>query len=471
MAWYDRFRAPEIPTYKEEKPDPLPYLVTDIPEAIRMEGTHVVAPPGSGKTRLIAQQIAALIPEVLHQRASIVLMDSQEQLIDELSHLECWHVVKDRIVIIDANDVENPVALSLFDLGVAGATPLEKERMLNTALEVTMFMLDSLLGSDLTGKQSVVFRFLMQLIFEIPNATIYTLKELLTDQGYEKHRIHVFRLGRVAIDFFETEFRSKAFAQTRQEITRRLYGILAIRQWERMFNHPKNKLDLFAEMNSGKLILINTAKALLQPKGCEAFGRFFIALIAIAAQRRATAKSKVPVYVFIDEVQDYIGGSTADSNFLAILEQCRKQRIALTVAHQYLSQLSSRTLDTLQGVGVKYCSSLTDRDAHVMARGMKCKPELLENLARGVFACYARNLTPEATTTRVTFDSLGHVPRMTDAQYDAMRADMRKKYCAARDEPKAADEPIVNFTPRPEAMEPWRLSTADEDETKPSKKR
>ena len=384
-------------------------------------------------------------------------MDSQEQLIDELSQLDCWAApgCEDRLIIVDANEIEFPVALSLFDLGLSGsASPLEKRRTLNTALEVTMFMLDSLLGSDLTGKQAVVFRFIMQAIFEIRTQRSTPSKTFFRMAGMRSSS-RTLRSWTAQPEFFETEFRSKAFVQTRQEITRRLYGILAIKQWERMFNHPKNKLDLFAEMNKGRIILINTAKSLLQPKGCEAFGRFFIAMIAIAAQRRATLQSKLPVHVFIDEAQDYIGGTTADSNFLNILEQCRKQKIALTIAHQYLAQMGIRTLDTLNGVGVKYVSSLTDRDAHTMARGMKCKPEMLENMPRGTFAVYARNLTLEAQLARVDFTACAcrqDVPAAFRKLLDAMN----DKY-GARPDPKP-DEPIVNFTPRPPEMEPWPLS-------------
>ncbi len=46
-----------------------------------------------------------------------------------------------------------------------------------------------------------------------------------------------------------------------------------------MFSHPCSKLELPAEMNGGKFILINTAKDLLKEPGTEIFGRFLIALL------------------------------------------------------------------------------------------------------------------------------------------------------------------------------------------------
>ncbi len=70
-----------------------------------------------------------------------------------------------------------------------------------------------------------------------------------------------------------------------------------------MFSHPRSKFDLFGEMNSGKVILINAAKDLLKEQGAQIFGRFFIALIAQAAQKRAIlpVNERLPTFVYIDE--------------------------------------------------------------------------------------------------------------------------------------------------------------------------
>ena len=74
-----------------------------------------------------------------------------------------------------------------------------------------------------------------------------------------------------------------------------------------MFSHPRSKLDLFSELNAGKIILINTAKDLLKENGTEIFGRFFIALIAQAAQERAVLpeRQRLPTFVYVDEAADY----------------------------------------------------------------------------------------------------------------------------------------------------------------------
>ena len=92
-------------------------------------------------------------------------------------------------------------------------------------------------------------------------------------------------------------------------------------------------------MNAGKVILINTAKDLLKETGTEIFGRFFIAMIAQAAQERATlpAKDRMPTIVYIDEAADYF-----DRNIGVILSQARKYNVGMVLAHQYLGQLDPK---------------------------------------------------------------------------------------------------------------------------------
>ena len=105
-----------------------------------------------------------------------------------------------------------------------------------------------------------------------------------------------------------------------------------------MFSATHTKLDIGKEMDAGKVIIINNSKAILGDEGAEFFGRFFIALIARAAQQRAgkPASSKKPCYVYIDECQSVIA---KDARIPVLLDECRSQQIALILAHQRTAQL------------------------------------------------------------------------------------------------------------------------------------
>jgi len=142
-----------------------------------------------------------------------------------------------------------------------------------------------------------------------------------------------------------------------------------------MFQNKRNKVNLFDAMNRGSLILIHTAKDLLKQEGCEILGRFFIALIAQAAQERATIQEeeRTPTFVYIDEAHDYF-----DANMEILLEQARKYQVGMIIAHQHLDQFDTSLRSTVRtNTAIKLVGGLSSKDAAELAKEMGCNPEFL----------------------------------------------------------------------------------------------
>ncbi|MEQ8545498.1 MAG: ATP-binding protein, partial [Roseitalea porphyridii] len=218
-----------------------------VPEATRFEHQHIVAGSGHGKTQTLQHFILHDLDAVAAGEASIIVIDSQSDLINTIAGLDVFAPdgpLADRFVLVDPTDVEWPVALNLFDFGldrIDQYSPLDRERLINGVLELYDFVLGSLLDAGLTQKQTVIFRYITRLLLHIPNATIHTFRELLEDGGLNKYRPYVDKLTGSARAFFETEFESREFVSTRKQVLRRLYGILENQTFERMFSHPKSK--------------------------------------------------------------------------------------------------------------------------------------------------------------------------------------------------------------------------------------
>ncbi len=131
----------------------------------------------------------------------------------------------DRIVIIDSTDVEYPVSLNLFDIGLErldSHSLLDRERLTNSILELYDFVLGSLLPAEMTQKQNVIFRYVTRLMLHIPDAIIHPFRELMEPNSVVKFAEHIEKLTGTAWQFFETEFGSKEFTQTRRQVVRRL---------------------------------------------------------------------------------------------------------------------------------------------------------------------------------------------------------------------------------------------------------
>lgn len=403
-----------------------------IPATARREHHHICAGTGFGKTQTLQFLINEDLPAVARGERSLVVIDSQDDLINTIKGLKAFapgEPLHDRLVLIDPSDVEYPVALNLFDVGmerVETYDPLRREQLTNSILEIYDFVLGTLLDAGMTQKQSVIFRYVARLMLSVPNATIHTLRDLLEPNGHERFKDDIAKLDGSARHFFTTQFNDKQYAQTKQQLLWRLYSILENQTFERMFAHPKSKLDLYAELNSGKVILINTAKSLLKDTGSQFFGRFFIALIAHAAQERSALKAddRMSTILYLDEAHEYCNQTTD-----TLLAQARKYGLGVVLAHQYLGQLDGKLQDAFAtNTSIKFVGGVSSKDAKAFAPMLRCSSEFIESQPKGTWAASIRGVTTGAVPLRFPFGVMEQEPRMDAGEWKTVRADMRERY-------------------------------------------
>jgi hypothetical protein len=297
------YRISGVPRGKQVKPpklaephhldDPSPFLAgtpfdgilatplsVAIPEEARTTHQWIVAGSGAGKTTALQYLIAKDLERAMRGECSIVILDSQRQLIEELWGLKLFapgEPLDGKLCILDAADIEFPIALNLFDMRLdrlAALSALDRERITNSALEMYDFIIGSLLQAEMTSRQSTLFHFVTRALFAIPEATIHTFHDILKN-GPGKYQRYIDTLDPVEREFFATDFNTNAqFKQTREQVNARLLAVLGNKTFLRMFSSPRSKIDLFTEINTpGKVILINAEKGLLKEEGTELFGR------------------------------------------------------------------------------------------------------------------------------------------------------------------------------------------------------
>jgi len=172
-----------------------------LPLESRLEHTHVVAGSGHGKTQLLQHMIITHdLAEVAWGRRSLIVMDSQGDLLRNILHLaefspRIFGGLSERLVYIDPTDMLNPPCLNLFDFGLSrlkNYTPLEREEIINGTLSLYEYLFGALLGAELTNRQGVIFRYLASLLMVVPGATIFTLMDFMEEP--ELVRPHLSKL-------------------------------------------------------------------------------------------------------------------------------------------------------------------------------------------------------------------------------------------------------------------------------------
>lgn len=408
-----------------------------IPDEMRFEHAHILGGTGHGKTQLLQRMIHADLVAAQEDGRSVVVIDSQGDLINKLVRLNLFDPdqpgsLADRLVLIDPTDIEFPAALNLFDAHldrVADYRAVDRERVLNGAVELYETLFGDMLGAELTQKQGVVFRYLARLMVSIPGATIHTLMQLMEDGRPWKP--DMARLEGSARYFFETEFFHPSFAATKKQILRRLWGVLSTPAFERMFAQPKNKLDLFEATRTGKIVLVSTAKDLLKGDGSALLGRFVIRMLAQAALERSVLPEdeRTPTYVYVDEAQEYF-----DEGVETILQQARKYRVSFVCAHQSLDQASPRLRAALfANTSFKCAGGVSAKDARALADELHTSADFIGSMkrrgGRTEFAAWIKHWTPGAIRLSVPLGFLERQPTITEEQFDDLVAMNRLRYC------------------------------------------
>ena len=456
------------------------YLLTrpypfEIPKKSRFEHCHILGGTGHGKTQLIQTLILEDLKK--HNERGLLVIDSQGDLIKKLTMnhrfaADSEDSLAEKLILIDPTDVEYPVCLNMFALNktdVEGVSPADKEMIINSTIELYSYMFGALFGAELTQRQGLIFQYLARLMMQIPDATIQTLREML--ENGRKFMPYMDELSGSTQAFFKTQFFSTQFNQTKRQVLTRLWSILSNTTLERLFSHSEQKVDLYEAMNSGKIVLINTAKDLLGKEGSQILGRFFIALLSQAIIKRSAIPEteRLPFYVYIDEAHEYF-----DENIEQLLNQARKYKVGLTLSHQNLGQLNSSLRATvMSSTSIKLAGGVSSDDAFAIAKETRSTKEAILAARKRddhtEFVGWIKNTTESPLVLSVPFGLLEQEPVLSEEAFMELIESNRAKYCLV-----ASKISVSSHHPAMEvAHEPQISTTSQEERTdvKPEPKR
>ncbi len=449
---------------------PIPFAFTD---RQRYEHTHVVGGSGHGKTQLLQ----CIIHNDLERPASpsLIIIDSQGEMLAKIRRLRLFapgEKLADKIICIDPEDVEHPPALNMFAIPtgrMAGYSQSVKEQVEAGTIELFNYIFGAI-AAELTSRQNTTFAYVTRLMLSIPGATIHTLRELFEDGApsidASPFAQHIRALDATSQGFFANQFFTKAYAQTKSQIARRLYGVLQVPSFDRMFSAKDNKLDMFEAMQSGNVVLVNTSKALLKSDASGLFGRYMIARVIAAAFERIALKAEQrnPAFLIVDEAAEYF-----DENLETLLSQARKFNVGVLFAHQHLDQLSpALRASVAANTSIKLAGGVSDRDARALAADMRTTPEFIAGMAKRArsteFACFVRNYTANAVRLEIPFGVLEAAPAMSETEAAEQLARNRERYATRPEPPRpAATNPDVSQPDAPKPESPQLRSEAADD--------
>jgi len=423
----------------------LPYTYEE-----RFSHTHIIGGNKAGKTtllkRLILYDLQQDIPPAL------VIVDSQNDLVDYVARLDLPRL-KDKLVVISPR--EN-VSINIFAFDEAryrGYSGLEREQVATAAVKTLDFLFEGL-GIDLTGKQGILFEYSARIMLLFPeamgrNAMLGDFIDLLSQPEPAWLPRVVARASNAQRSFFERDFKDKKeFGETKSQLRYRLQGIQQTPTLERLFASEENRIDFYTLLNSGAVILIDTAKDLLRDDA-KLYGRVFISRIIQAAFERAIIpqEKREPAFLFVDEAHEYF-----DTNTKEMLTDLRKFKLGCVFAHHGLEECGASLRAALATEpAIRMASRVSVDDAKTLASWMRTNADTILNQPRHHFATYIQDVTPSAVSVSVSIDEVNKQPRLSEKAYEEMRRRNRDRVSAGQQQRQRQHQPPP---PPPPQQEP-----------------
>jgi hypothetical protein len=221
-------------------------------------------------------------------------------------------------------------------------------------------------------------------LLDVPDATLVGLKYLLTSSSYRQHVLKYVKDPAIK-DFWQTDFETLMPEKERRQRTlstlNKIGALISDPTIRNVIGQTKTTFDLQDILDNGKILIVRLPQGQLGIQKASLIGALLLSQLHLTALGRSVR----PVHVYIDECHHF-----GTNTLIEMLSGIGKFQISLTLAHQYLHQLSPDLREALIGtVGTMLAFRIGVTDAERLA------PELGTQEASQLppFQAYARTET------------------------------------------------------------------------------
>lgn len=312
----------------------------------------IIGGTGNGKSSMLFD----LILQDLKNGQGIAVIDPHGDLAEKILK----NIPKNRIndvIYFNPDDLEYPIGLNLLEID-PDITGQELLRQRDLVTESIISIFRKTFSDDDSGGHRIeyILRNTIQTALTIPEATLFTIYDLLNDLSYRKSIVNNLQDKNLRNFWWNEVGRAGDYQRVKMTsgITAKIGRFLFSASARQIISQSKSTIDFKDIINSQKILICNLSKGRLGDDTSSLFGTMILAKLQIAVLNRASqqAKDRYPFYLYVDEFQNF-----ATSSFVQLLSEARKYKLYLAMAEQSTSQQSDvRTVQVIMAnVGSLVC--------------------------------------------------------------------------------------------------------------------
>lgn len=333
----------------------------------RRRHVYIVGQTGTGKSNFLAH----IALEDIEAGKGVAVIDPHGDLVEKLLTLIPEKRLDD-VVLFDPSDLERPLGLNMleYDLG----RPEQKTFIVNEMVSI----FDKLYDLKVTGGpmfEQYMRNALLLLMEDAPAepATLMEVARVFTDANFRNRKLERIKNPTVR-DFWEKEATKAGGEASLQNMTPYItskFNTFTANDYMRVIVGQETSAFRFREViDGGKIFLVNLSKGKIGDVNANLLGMIVVGKLLMASLSRVDIlreEERKDFYLYIDEFQNFTTDSIA-----TILSEARKYRLDLTIAHQYIQQLTEKIRDAVFGnVGSLVAFRVGAQDAEFLAKQFK----------------------------------------------------------------------------------------------------
>jgi len=391
----------------------------------RRRHLYIIGQTGTGKSTFIEE-----MAKQDTKSEGMCIIDPHGDLIDNI----LGSISKERaedVIYFDPADMERPFALNMMEYDET--RPEQKTFVINEMIAI----FDKLYDLRQTGGPMFeqYMRNAMLLSMDSPElgSTLMEIPRIFRDAEFRKKKIAKCK-DLTVVDFWEKEAEKAggdaALENIAPYITSKLTTFVSNDMMRPIIAQQKSTIDFRAVMDEGKILLVNLSKGKIGEINSHLLGMVIVGKLLMAALSRVELpeQQRRDFFLYIDEFQNF----TTDS-ISQILAEARKYRLSLTIAHQYIGQLSESISKAVFGNVGSMCSfRIGSEDAGVLEK--QFAPTFDENDLINVdnFNCFTKLLINNESSEAFNMKTYPPIKGSEEVR-DALKELSRFKYGRSRE--------------------------------------
>ncbi|MBR0133940.1 type IV secretion system DNA-binding domain-containing protein [Candidatus Saccharibacteria bacterium] len=322
----------------------------------RSRHVYIIGQTGSGKSGLLT---LFALSDIYHNQGYCIIDPHGDLATDNLRFIPESRI-KD-VVYFNPADTQYPMAFNPLEIDDPARKP-------NISSEV-IGVLKRMFGDSWGPRLEHILRYTLLALLDRPEATLLDISRMLTDKEFRKETLDYCQDVTV-LQFWKHEFGSWSEKQVTESVAPVLNKVGAFTAnpiIRNIIGQPKSSFNIREIMDEGKILVVNLSKGLIGEDNAGILGAFLVTKVQLAAMSRSdieNVEDRRPFYLYVDEFQNF-----ATDSFAVILSEARKYGLNLTVANQYVSQMTDSVRDAVFGnVGTTICFRVSADDAPILSK-------------------------------------------------------------------------------------------------------